>query len=127
MPYTLNGIGTKYYGKRDLESDNSFITTEWIVLVYVPIIPIGSFRVQPTGESKNIIFFSSTQYWVQRVPFNWKQIRNVYATTIGIFGAIFGAGYLLQIASPKDPDLDFPVTAPIQVDPSSYPKSKDEI
>lgn len=127
MPYTLNGIGTKYYGKRDVEPDNSFITTEWIVIVYLPIIPIGSFRVQPTGESKNVIFFSSTQYWVQRVPFNWTQIRNVYGTTIGIFGAFFGALHLMDVISPRDPDLDPPVTAPIQVDPSSYPKSKDEI
>ena len=126
MPYTLNGVGTKYYGKRDVEPDNSFITTEWIVLVYIPIIPIGSFRVQPTGESTNTIIFSSTQYLVQRVPFNWRQIRNVYAITIGIFGAICAIASLSPSKSSNDPDLDSPVTVPIQVDPSSSPKLKDK-
>ena len=126
MPYTLNGVGTKYYGKRDVEPDNSFITTEWIVLVYIPIIPIGSFRVQPTGESTNMIIFSSTQYLVQRVPFNWRQIRNVYATTIGIFATISVVISLIPSKSSNDPDLDSPVTVPIQVDPSSSPKLKDK-
>ena len=125
MPYTLNGIGTKYYGKRDIGIDSSYITTEWIVLVYLPIIPIGSFRIKSTGKSTNVIIFSSSEYLVQRVPLNWKQIRNVYATTMGIFGVIFGAGYLLQLISPKDPDLDFPATEPIPVNPSLDPKWKD--
>ena len=30
MPFSFNGIGTTYYGKRDVQVDNSFITTEWI-------------------------------------------------------------------------------------------------
>jgi hypothetical protein len=88
MPFTLNGCGTKYYGRREMSPDGSYITTEWIVLAYIPLIPVGSFQVLPTGESSYYIVGRSTKYFVKRVPFNLKQIRNTYITVIGIFGAL---------------------------------------
>ena len=104
MPYTLNGCGTKYYGRRDLKADGSYITTEWIVFVYIPLIPIGSFRVQPTGKSSFYIIGSSSEYLVQRVPFNWRQIRNVYITLIAILSAFSGGIWLLeQFSGSKTP------------------------
>jgi hypothetical protein len=96
MPYTLNGCGTKYYGQRELMSDGSYITTEWIVFVYIPLIPIGSFRVLPTGKSSYYIIGNSSEYLVRRVPLNWKQIRNVYVTTIAIFSALTGGIWLID-------------------------------
>ncbi|BDA69938.1 hypothetical protein CAL7716_041040 [Calothrix sp. PCC 7716] len=30
MPFTLNGCRTKYYGRRDMAPDGSYVTTEWI-------------------------------------------------------------------------------------------------
>ncbi|MUG98382.1 hypothetical protein F7734_41205 [Scytonema sp. UIC 10036] len=104
MPYTLNGCGTKYYGKRELLSDESYITTEWIVIAYVPLIPIGSFRVQPTGKSSYYIIGSSSEYLVRRVPFNWKQIRNTYLAVITIVSIISGGLWLMeQFSSSKTP------------------------
>lgn len=96
MPFTFNGIGTKYYGQREFLKDGSFVTTEWIVFVYIPIIPIGSFRVLPTGKSSDFVLFTSNQYFVKRVPVSWRQVRNVYLATIGIIGTTFGA--LISIA-----------------------------
>jgi hypothetical protein len=78
MPFTLKGCGTKYNGRRDFNKDGSFVTTEWIVFIYIPLIPIGSFRVSPTGKSSNGVFYNSTEYFVTRVPLCWQQIRNVY-------------------------------------------------
>lgn len=104
MPYTINGCGTKYYGKRELGSDGSYITTEWIVIIYVPLIPIGSFRVLPTGKSSFYFVGRSYEYMVQRVPFNWIQIRNVYLTMIGIYAALSGGLWLLgQFSDSKTP------------------------
>ena len=54
MPYTVNGIGTTYYGKKNLKSyqgrcefckrdgaTQEYETIHWFVVVYVPIIPLG--------------------------------------------------------------------------------------
>jgi hypothetical protein len=41
-----NGIGTTIYGKRDFLSDESFVTTKWIIFLYVPILPLCSMRVR---------------------------------------------------------------------------------
>ncbi|MBW4652532.1 MAG: hypothetical protein KME20_05745 [Kaiparowitsia implicata GSE-PSE-MK54-09C] len=88
MPFTLNGIGTIYYGNRDRAVDGSYITTEWFVVVYVPIFPIASYRVRPAGQGTNLIFYYSNKYLVERVPLCWPQVRSVYAFTGPIFGIL---------------------------------------
>jgi hypothetical protein len=101
MPFNYSGLGTKYYGKRDYLEDGSFVTTEWFVIAHIPIIPLGSFRVVPTGKSSNLLVYRSTQYLVKPVPMNWLQIRNVYITTIVILGTISGAIVLLDRTSSR--------------------------
>jgi hypothetical protein len=93
MPFTFNGIGTKYYGQRDFLEDGSFVTTEWFVLAYIPVIPLGSFRVTPTGKSSNLLVYRSNQYLVKRVPISWRQVKNVYNVYIVII-----AVYIVIIA-----------------------------
>ena len=41
MPFTLNGIGTTYYGAREWAEDGSCVTTLFFVVFAVPIIPHG--------------------------------------------------------------------------------------
>jgi len=50
MPYRINGFGTAYYGKRDRAEDGSYITTQWVTALWVPIVPLGSYRVLPIGK-----------------------------------------------------------------------------
>lgn len=95
MPFTFNRIGTKYYGKRDLKEDGSFITTEWFVIIDIPIIPLGSFRVMPTRNRADLLFFKSKEYFVQRVSLNWRQVGNVYLVAIALLGALYGSVELL--------------------------------
>jgi tetratricopeptide (TPR) repeat protein len=58
MPATVNGIGTTYYGKKNLETRadfcehchrqvnlRSYDTRLWFVVVFIPIIPLGRKRV----------------------------------------------------------------------------------
>ena len=87
MPFTFNGIGTMYYGKRDKGPDGSYATTEWIVFVYVPVLPLRSFRVLPVEGGANYGLYNSQQYLVQRTPLNWRQVGNVYLTMVGIVAA----------------------------------------
>ena len=58
MPFTMNGIGTWYYGKANLFSYTDFCpqcnryvtlssydTREWIVVLFIPVIPFGKKRI----------------------------------------------------------------------------------
>jgi len=95
MPRTINGIGTRYYGRRDQEADGSYITTEWITLLYLPLIPFRSFRVLPMGEGKNYILHRSQRYQVARVPLSWKQVLRTYLIAGAIILALFSLFALL--------------------------------
>lgn len=88
MPFTFNGCGTRYYGNRDTGPDGSYVTTEWITFVYLPLFPIRSMRVLPQGKSTNVIVYHSQQYQTGKVPLSWIQVRNVYIFALPILAAI---------------------------------------
>jgi hypothetical protein len=80
MPQSFNGIGTRFYGKRDRGPDGSYVTTTWFTFLYLPILPLRSLRVLPVGEGANFIIHRSQQYRMMKVPLCWPQVRNVYLT-----------------------------------------------
>ncbi|HVT04385.1 MAG TPA: tetratricopeptide repeat protein [Thermoanaerobaculia bacterium] len=64
MPYTLNGIGTRYYGRKNtsvVRGDcefckrpaqlSSFDTRECFCILYIPFIPLGKYRIQSQCSS----------------------------------------------------------------------------
>ena len=51
MAFVVHGIGTMVYGERDYWPDGSFVTTEWFVLAWLPIIPLCSKRISYTQNS----------------------------------------------------------------------------
>ncbi len=77
--YALQGIGTTFYGKRDFQKNGSYITTEWIVFLFVPIIPLRSLRVLEKN-SENLFFYQRHEYAVYEKSFpNLKQVFCIYA------------------------------------------------
>ena len=82
MAYNLNGFGTAFYGKRDFRVDGTFITTEWLMLMYIPIIPIRSFRVRYQGPGEHRWYLglgSSDKYAVYEKRFpHLKQVLYIY-------------------------------------------------
>jgi hypothetical protein len=52
MAFTIRGIGTMNYGQREFRADGSYVTTLWFIFLYLPIVPIHSKRIRPTGEVK---------------------------------------------------------------------------
>ena len=42
---SLDGIVTAAWGKTDFLPDGSYVTTQWLALFMIPIIPLASFRV----------------------------------------------------------------------------------
>jgi hypothetical protein len=88
MPFTFNGCGTRYYGNRDTGPDGSFVTTEWITFVYLPLFPIRSMRVLPQGKGTNVMVYASQGYLTGKVPLSWVQVRNVYLIIAPILAVI---------------------------------------
>jgi hypothetical protein len=88
MPFTFNGIGTALYGKREFQPNGSYITTEWFVLAYVPVLPIGSKRIVNTG--KNDVVYNSYVI-LERTPINIRQVLSVYAWWAVVVGSIWAA------------------------------------
>jgi len=90
MPFTWNGCGTRFYGQRNTAEDGSYITTLWVSLVWVPLLPLASYRIQPTGEGFNALVYRSDGYKVRKVPLCWTQVRNVYlAASPILIGVLF--------------------------------------
>jgi tetratricopeptide (TPR) repeat protein len=55
--YTLNGIGATFYGGRDYDTDTkSYVTTHWFTVIFLPIIPLASYRVSKTGPRSYSIY-----------------------------------------------------------------------
>jgi hypothetical protein len=82
MPSTCNGLGTTYLGKKDQQSDGSFITTEWFVILFFPILPIRSYRVIPLGKSKEGSKYSQEYLIIKKLPLDWLQIFTVFSESI---------------------------------------------
>lgn len=85
--YSINGIGTTLYGKREKHSDGSYIVTKWFVLFLLPIFPLSSYRVW-RGETKASLFLlpgAETEYRMIQVPLNLRQVLNTYVAIWGIF------------------------------------------
>ena len=82
--FTFQGIGTKFLGSREQGSDGSYITTKWFVIFFLPIIPLGSYRVLKI-ESDPGIFNSSSKYQSVPVPLHWQQVLITYAIGWPIF------------------------------------------
>jgi hypothetical protein len=44
-PSVYAGCGTVFYGASKRRTDGSFITTQWFTILYIPVVPIQSYRV----------------------------------------------------------------------------------
>lgn len=55
--YTLNGIGATFYGRRDHDpGTQSYVTNHWFTVLFLPIIPLASYRVSDAGANKYSIY-----------------------------------------------------------------------
>ena len=96
MARNWNGIGTAFYGKRDFKPDGSYVTTEWLILIWIPVLPLKSLRVLYLGKGELGIFtISSTCYSVvASLPLDKKQILSIYAYMALVLGL-----YLIVVVS----------------------------
>jgi hypothetical protein len=56
---SLNGFGSTFHGSTKEWKDGSYIATIWIVIFFIPFIPIGSYRILPTEGGARMFGFAS--------------------------------------------------------------------
>jgi hypothetical protein len=93
MPMTFNGCGTSYYGKRYPAEDGSYVTTLWVTALWVPLLPLRSYRVRPMGKGTTAVVYNSRSYQTLRVPICWPQVRNVYLCISPILALVLYFGW----------------------------------
>ncbi len=47
---SVNGFGTSFFGRRDRWDDDSYVTTQCITALFVPVFPLSAYRVQDSGD-----------------------------------------------------------------------------
>ena len=96
--FTFNGTGTMLYGKRDKQPDGSYIATKWLVLFYLPVLPLGSYRVWP-GTTELRLLGTNTSLTLEAAPFSWRQVLNCYLVSLFLgpfIGLLLGSALLLM-------------------------------
>jgi hypothetical protein len=71
MAFEIDGFGTKYYGHRWMP-DGSYVTTEWAVFVYVPLVPLGSYHITDAEADQPMI--------IHPVPLDKELVWRVYGS-----------------------------------------------
>ena len=112
----LQGIGTSYYGKKDIRSsDHSYVTTEWFVLLLLPIFPLKSFRVIKLGKqsSNYVVVQSATVAYkiLEKIPLrkNISQIIRTYLFAYGGIALLIASGFLMVDVNIKFVWLSFAI------------------
>jgi hypothetical protein len=85
MAFHFNGFGTMHIGRRDYRADGSYITTEFLIIGYIPICPLRSFRLfSPEHFRRSGLYSSKGTLVVEELPTDGRQARCVYG-----MGALF--------------------------------------
>jgi hypothetical protein len=81
MPSSTMGFGTKFFGATDRHEDGSFVTTEWVIVFSVPVVPLRSLRVSVAGyQEDGFVGMEVSTYNVHGdVPLSLRQVLGAYA------------------------------------------------
>jgi len=95
MPSNVNGCGTKYYGRRDIQPDGSYITTNFICLLFIPLVPLHSVRVIPDPKNSSMPFSKNHYLILEKKWPNLIQVLAVYL--VGAFAVGMGTIYFWKV------------------------------
>jgi len=89
-PSSYIGCGTMFYGALGREGDGSFITTLWFCILFIPLIPIQSYRVIRSHESSDwqgVIITTRKYFFIKE------------ALTLNAFQLIITYGFFLSFVA----------------------------
>ena len=61
MPGSFQGFGTGFVGKRDFWPDGSYLTTEWVIVFFVPLAPLRSLRIKPRRRRVTFVYVAGSE------------------------------------------------------------------
>lgn len=89
--FTVNGMGTKLYGKEPIHNSERFISTKWLALPGVPLLPVRSYSV----GIERIPAVNQESYDLQPLTeINWSQVKETIRSSwlgYAILGSLFVA------------------------------------
>jgi hypothetical protein len=77
-------------------SNGDYITTKWVVLLWVPLLPLGSVRVIEEGPLHSHPFGSKRSMTTQPVSLDLRMVALTYGLVAGII-LFIKYGYLIQL------------------------------
>ena len=86
MATSLEGLGFALYGCRDLRPDGSFVTTKFFCILFLPLVPISSWRILPKPGSPSLPFRRKKLLRAAKLPLNWHQVFSVYLAAVAVVG-----------------------------------------
>lgn len=100
--FTFWGTGSRFIGRRDVQRDGSYTTTVWLCILFIPILPGGSFRVIERATSNiwvpGVFSQSKTNYAIiGTANAGAKHIAIVYSISVTVIAA------LIYMVSPRGP------------------------
>ncbi len=105
-PVRYIGCGTAFYGASKRQNDGSFISTVWFTFLYIPLLPIQSYRVSRGGSRSSFqgyIISESTNFSVFESPgLFFPQVIRMYLFMV-LYFFIIGFIFFNQ----KDADTGF--------------------
>jgi len=99
--FSFNGIGTTFYGKKELKNDDSFITTKWFIFLLLPIFPLGTYRIKKIQKNKlsSIVGLITEYQIIEKLSLDKKQVILWYASVYGSILIIFLILFLIIVKS----------------------------
>lgn len=107
---SINGFGTTFYGECDYQSDGSYISTYWLILAFIPMIPLYSARIL---YSENARFSTTRQYQYEKIPIHWQQVIRIWA-----FVGTLVVGYLACVMWLEQASISEPIRVSLLI---AYP------
>lgn len=96
-----NGNGEGFYGKKLIKEDGSYVATKWFMILLIPILPLGTYRIWKGKTSHGIIadarigISQSTEMRMERLKMDWSQVILTYLVALGIVVFLVYCLYLL--------------------------------
>ena len=126
MPYTLNGIGTMHYGRKNLFTAHSrceacgaygelrsYDTRHWFTIVFVPIIPLGSRRVFGHCPACDRFYMMPLRKWREAKKNSVRELERVSAGAVtDTDSAVAAIGSAASFQSPELIDEHAPWSTP---------------
>ena len=78
-------LARSYWAKGDFRKNGSYVTTKWISIFWIPVLPLESLRIRETAGFE-IIGLADLQYTVlEKLPaLRMKQVLSVYLFVAGL-------------------------------------------